>query len=185
MSLMYKTKTFTDLYESVNDFVYDYNNIGIPKTITVDNATTLYYLLYARYGNSPISNMDENQAKFKLFSIIWQYGPTWEKKLAIQANLRQLSDAELREGALSIYNHAFNPSTDPSTASETELDYINEQNTTRQKRSRVGAYMELWQALSTDVTADFLKRFDVCFKQFVGPEKFMYYISDEEDDDND
>lgn len=182
MSLMYKTKTFCNLYETVNDFIYDYNNIGIPKIISVENASTLYYLLYARYGNSPISNFDENQAKFKLFSIIWQYGPSWEKKLEIQANLRGLSDAELREGALSIFNHAFNPSTDPSTASETELDYINEQNTTRQKRSKVGAYMELWQALSTDVTEGFLNRFGVCFKQFIGPERMIVYETDEDID---
>lgn len=182
MSLMYKTKTFCDLYESVNDFIYDYNNIGIPKIISVENASTLYYLLYARYGNSPISNFDENQAKFKLFTIIWQFGPAWEKKLQIQANLRGLSDAELREGALSIFNHALNPSTDPSTASETELDYINEQNTTRQKRSKVGAYMELWQALSTDVTEEFLKRFGVCFKQFVGPEIYRPFVTDEDID---
>jgi hypothetical protein len=179
---MYKTKTFCELYETVNDFVYDYNNIGIPKIISVDSVTTLYYLLYARYGNSPISNMDENQAKFKLFGVIWQYGPTWEKKLEIQADLRGLSDAELQEGALSIFNHAFNPSAEPSTASETELDYINEQNTTRQKRSKVGAYMELWQALSTDVTNAFLDRFAICFKQFVGPEKMVIYETNEDDD---
>lgn len=182
MSLMYKTKTFCDLYETVNDFIYDYNNIGIPKIISVENASTLYYLLYAKYGNSPISNFDENQAKFKLFTIIWQFGPAWEKKLQIQANLRGLSDAELREGALSIFNHAFNPSTDPSTASETELDYINEQNTTRQKRSKVGAYMELWQAISNDVTDEFLRRFSVCFKQFVGPEIYRPFVTDEDID---
>lgn len=70
------TKKFTDIYESVNDFIYDYNNLQLPKTITVENAMILYYLLYSKYGNSYITNMDENQFKFKLFSIIWQYGPT-------------------------------------------------------------------------------------------------------------
>lgn len=181
MNLEYKTKTFVDLYETVNDFIYDYNNIGLPRTISVQNAMTLYYLLYAKYGNSPISNVDENQAKFKLFGVIWQYGPSWEKKLEIQANLRDLKDTDLEEGALSIYNHAFNPSTDPSTASQTELDYINEQNTTRQKRSKVGQYMELWQAISTDVTAAFLDRFGICFKQFVGPERIHFYVTEEDD----
>ena len=41
MNLEYKTKTFVDLYETVNDFIYDYNNIGLPKMISVENATTL------------------------------------------------------------------------------------------------------------------------------------------------
>ena len=56
---MYSTKKFTDIYETLNDFIYDYNNIGIPKIISVENCTTLYYLLYAKFGNSPIANYDE------------------------------------------------------------------------------------------------------------------------------
>lgn len=179
---MYKTKTFTGVWEEVNDFVYDYNNIGVPKIVSVENVSTLYYLLYARFGNSPISNMDVTQFKFKVFTIIWQYGPAWEKRLDLQSKLRTLTDDELREGALNIYNKAFNPETTPSTTSEEILDYINEQNTSRLKKSKVGAYMELWEALSTDVTEQFLNRFAVCFKQFVGPEHPFLYVTDEEED---
>ena len=65
---MYNTKKFTDIYETLNDFIYDYNNIGIPKIISVESASTLYYLLYGKFGNSPIANFDENQFKYKLFS---------------------------------------------------------------------------------------------------------------------
>lgn len=180
-SLKYKTKTFTEVYETVNDFIYDYNNLALPKTISVENAMTLYYLLYAKYGNSPISNLDVNQFKYKLFGVIWQYGPTWEKKLEVQESLRELTDEELKEGAVSIYNHAFNPETAPGTTAPDELTYINEQNTSRNKRSAVGAYMELWQALSTDVTEGFLARFAICFKQFVGPEKPILYSEEDED----
>lgn len=43
-------------------------------------------------------------------------------------------------GSKSIYNHAFNPSNEPSTASLDELDYINEQNTSNVKRSKIDAY---------------------------------------------
>lgn len=180
-SLKYKTKTFTEVYETVNDFIYDYNNLALPRTISVENAMTLYYLLYAKYGNSPISNLDVNQFKYKLFGVIWQYGPTWEKKLYVQEKLREIQDEDLKAGAVSIYNHAFNPETAPGTTSREELTYINEQNTSRNERSAVGAYMELWQALSTDVTEGFLARFAICFKQFVGPEKPILY-SDEDDD---
>lgn len=150
----YDTKLFTDFYETVNDFCYDYQHIGIPTTISVDNAKTLYYLLYAKYGNSPIANFDETQFKYKLFSVIFMYGPTWEKKLDIQATLRGLTEAQIKTGmarAISntgtvgtsgsntynnltsadsgtdIHNHAYNPATDPSTQTTTELNYINEQ----------------------------------------------------------
>lgn len=72
----YDTKLMTEIWEEAEDFVYDYKHVGIPTTISDANATTLFYLLYARYGNNPIANYDENQFKYKMFSIIFQYGPT-------------------------------------------------------------------------------------------------------------
>lgn len=55
----------------------------------------MYYLLYARYGNTPIANYDQTQWKYKMFSIIFQYGPTWEKRLGIQTTLRGLQVSDL------------------------------------------------------------------------------------------
>ena len=90
----YDTKLMTDVWSDASGFLTDYQNVGIPTTISNQNATTLYYLLYAKYGNTPIANYDENQWKYKMFSVIFQYGPTWEKRLDIQTTLRglQLSD---------------------------------------------------------------------------------------------
>jgi hypothetical protein len=75
-----------------------------------------------------------------MFSVIFQYGPTWEKKLDIQEKLRDLTEAEILAGAKAIYNHAFNPETTPSTASLEELNYINDQNITNYKKSKLEAY---------------------------------------------
>ena len=72
----YDTKLMTEVWSQASEFLTDYQNAGIPTTISNQNATTLYYLLYARYGNTPIANYDENQWKYKMFSIIFQYGPT-------------------------------------------------------------------------------------------------------------
>ena len=91
----YDTKLMTEIWEDAEDFVYDYKHVGIPTTISDANATTLFYLLYARYGNNPIANYDENQFKYKMFSVIFQYGPTWEKRLSIQETLRGMSLADL------------------------------------------------------------------------------------------
>lgn len=91
----YDTKLMTDVWSDASGFLTDYQNAGIPTTISNQNATTLYYLLYARYGNTPIANYDENQWKYKMFSIIFQYGPTWEKRLDIQTTLRGLQIADL------------------------------------------------------------------------------------------
>lgn len=182
---MYSTKKFTEIYESVNDFIYDYNNIGIPKIISVENCTTLYYLLYSRYGNSPIANYDETQFKFKVFTIIWQYGPSWEKRLDIQSKIRNLTEAELLKGSKAIFNHALNPGEiaaegASSTTNQPELQYINDQNVTNYTKSKMDAYMQQWDLIDTDVTSEFLNKFSKLFKQFVKPGTYLF----EESDDN-
>lgn len=103
----YDTELFTEVWEDVQDFLYDYQHIGIPTSISTANATTLYYLLYARYGNTPIANYDQTQWKYKMFSVIFQYGPTWEKRLAVQGILRNMSIEDLVDnGGLSeLFNH--------------------------------------------------------------------------------
>ena len=178
----FDTKLFTEIYQDAASFLSDYQTLGIPTTISTTNATTLYYLLYARYGNNPIANFDQEQWKYKIFSIIFQYGPTWEKRLAIQQSLRSISDADLQLGAKAIYNTALNPSTSPSTASLTELEYINSQNTTNYKKSKMDAYAQLWDLLSTDVTSEFLSKFQKCFKQFVRLENTHIYVTDLDED---
>lgn len=159
---MYETKTFSELFDDYSDFKTEYTSTQkFPMVIDaadteshVSNLQILYYLLYARYGNSPIANYDENQFKTKLGAVIWQYGPTWEKKIDIQTTLRGLTEAQIKTGAIravantgtvgtsgsntynnltstdsgsDVHNHAYNPATDPTTQTTTELNYINEQ----------------------------------------------------------
>lgn len=180
----YDTKLFTEIWEDASDFLDDYNNAGIPRTISVTNATTLYYLLYAKYGNNPIANRDINQFKYKVLSIIFEFGPTWEKRLDIQSKLRNLTEDELIRGAKAIYNSALNPSQAPSTAALEELDYINAQNTTNYKKSKMEAYAQLWELLNTDVTSAFVGKFKICFKQFVRPERPLLYVTEIDDSDD-
>lgn len=182
----YSTKTFADVWPALDGFMGDYKgspfgSLG-PMTLSDDNAKTLYYLLYARYGNSPIANLDENQFKFKVWSTIFQYGPVWQKKLALQSSLLELTDDELRAGSIMIYNHAFNPGTEPGTATTDELNYVNDQNTSRSKRSKLDAYTALWDILVTDVTESFLRHFQKLFKQFVRQESPVLYTEEEEED---
>lgn len=181
----FDTKLFSEIWEDKDAFLSDYGDVGIPTTISSTNATTLYYLLYSRYGNSPIANFDEEQFKYKVFATIFQYGPTWEKRLAIQQSLRGLSDADLLQGAKAIYNHAFNPGQAPTTSSLTELDFINDQNTTNYKKSKMEAYAQLWDLLAVDVTGEFLNKFQKCFKQFVQPERTFIYVTELEEDEDD
>ena len=52
----YRTRKFTDIWTTAADFLKDYKAAAIPQVLSDEDATTLYYLLYARYGNSSIAN---------------------------------------------------------------------------------------------------------------------------------
>lgn len=224
MKPMYDTNLFCDIWESSAEFLADYNNTGeeytnqVPTTISQQNALMTYLLLFSRYGNNPIANYDVTQFKSKIFTIIWQYGPAWEKRLQMQADIRNLTLQEITTGTrtdwssegeqsqsntgsdTTINNHAYNPSTAPSTQSTTELDYIDQQNvakgsdsrtisgtdskTTGQTvtKSKMDAYAQLWELVATDVTNEYISKFKKCFKQFVAPERSMIYVTEDEED---
>lgn len=191
--MKYNTKTFTQVWDEVNKFQTDYKASGLydyevgvspHNSLTDANITLLYYMLYARYGNSPIANMDENQFKYKVFSIIFQYGPTWQKELSLQDTLRGLSEEQLIQGAKAIYNRAYGDAGAPGTQTLEEIEFVNEQNTQNFKKNKLGAYAELLSLLKTNVSDVFLNRFKVCFKKFVAPEFPILYVT-EEDEDND
>lgn len=178
----YRTRTFTEIWGNIDEFLEDYNDNGISTTISTDSITTLYYLLYARYGNSHIASSDETQFKYKVFSTIYMYGPTWEKRIEIQEKLRNMTEEELRDSSKQIYNHSFNPSTAPSTDTLEELTTINDQNVTKHKRSRTDGYAMLMSLLETDVTKGFIDQFAKLFLVIVEPELPLWYVTSDSED---
>lgn len=182
----YDTVLFTDIYDTYDKFYADYGtimgNLTTTSPIKVASIKSLYYLLYARYGNNPIANFDLNQWKYKLFAIILMHGGKWEKQLEIQDKLRGLTEDEILMGSKQIYNHAFNPSTAPSTGTLEELEYINDQNTANNKKGKLEGYNILWSILHSNATEDFLAKFKPLFKIFVSPEKTLLYITEESED---
>ena len=137
----FDTKLFSEVWERADEFIQDYQTNGIPMTITTSNATTLYYLLYARYGNNPIANYDEEQFKYKVFSIIWSNGPTWQKRLSVQETLRgmQLSDL-INDGQMSelFTGSGTNSSTSSGTSGNTRTLNTTEANSGTQAIAHTG-----------------------------------------------
>lgn len=173
-----RTRKFREIWNSADLFYSDYTSFGIPTTISETNCKTLFYLLYAKYGNSHLANKDEVQGKLKVFSTIFKYGPAWEKRLEIQKSLQALDLADLREGTKQILNHAENPNTAPSTNALEELEYIDEQKAVNYKKSKVDAYASLWNMLATDVTEEFLNKFNKIFMFVVDEEDYYLYEED-------
>lgn len=174
----YRTRTFSEIWPEVTDFLTDYNAGQIPVTIKETDSltpTTLYYLLYAKYGNSHIASMDEQQFKFKLLSEIWLYAPAVNKKREIQQKLINLTDDELIKGSQLISNIASNPSSEPSSDSLEALTYINEQHTNTNVRGKLDAYANLYEILKQDIINTFLSKFKHLFITIVEPEMPLLY----------
>ena len=111
---------------------------------------------------------------------MFQYGPTWKKELEIQKKVRALTEDELREGTRNTVNNAENPSTAPSTADTEELPYVNQQNISKVKRSKVDGYALVLSLLKDDVTEEFIRRFQKLFLNIVEPERPLWYITESE-----
>lgn len=179
----YRTRTFADIFEDEDNFEIELQSTVFRDCISENSRKLLFSLLYAQYGNSHIANADENQFKYRVFSTIFMYGPTWEKRLELQKNIRELDYEVIKEGGKVIYNHALNPGTAPDTQSLEELQYINDQNTTNYKKSDLEAYALVWDMLATDVSKEFLNHFRKLFITIVEPECPLWYSTDTEVED--
>lgn len=173
----FRTRTFSQIWNNEETFEKDYNDNGIPVSISSVSIKTLFYLLYARYGNSSVASSDETQFKYKVFSTIFMYGPAWEKRLEIQKKLLTLTEEEIMKGSTAIYNSAINPSVEPSTETLEELPYINTQNSTKYKKSKIDAYANLYSLIETDVTEQFIGRFKKLFITVVEPTGPLWYVT--------
>lgn len=176
------TKIFTEIYPNHEEFITGWRDSGLYQEgwIREDSLKKLFYLLYAKYGNNAIANRDQEQFKYKVYAIIYQYAPTWQRKVEVQKILRELPEEELVKGSKQIYNHAFNPSSDPSTCQLEEIPTINDQNTTNYKKSVIEGYALLLDLLEADVTQELLNRFKPLFATFVYTRPDIY-ITEEED----
>lgn len=177
----FENKYFTQFYNSVEPFIEDYKTCGLPVILKDESLTTLFYLLYARYGNSPIANTDENQFKYKLFAIIFQYGPTWEKRVELQGEVRKMSISDAAKGYKSIYNHATNDQSLVPTENLGELGFVNDQNVSQHTKAPVEAISELWDILKVDATENFLREFRNLFLKVVRPQNTYIYTTELED----
>lgn len=166
-----------DIYDTDQEFLTDfkasavYGKLGFSMT---DDALLLTFtLVYAKFANTPIANASADLFKLQFYSMIWKYGPTWQKDVDIQVKLRGLSldsTSDIYKGSKAIYNHAVHPQTTPSTTTLDELTYIDDQNVTNYKKSTLEGLASLYELLKTDVTDAYINRFGKLFSKFVSPE---------------
>ena len=182
----YRTRTFADIFPDVDTFTEGFSEsaFNIADSNYLEGMTNLlpqiYYMLYAHYGNSHIAYSDENQFKYYLWTLLYQYGPTVAKEREIQEKLIMLNEDELVLGGKAVYNHSYNPNTAPSTNTMEELLTINDQNTTNYKKSKLEGYANLLALLKKDVLDEFIHRFSRLFIKITAPDYPLLYETEVE-----
>lgn len=199
----YRTRTFADIFDDYDTSAYPSSeayfeglwsksvfNQALRISTADGTATTqseyamnpklVFALLYANYGNSSIASSDENRFLYQLHSIMFQYGPTWARKLHLQKEIREISLEQAREGNRTITNLAENPSVAPSTLDTEEIDYVNSQNVTKSKRSLADGAALITALLQEDVTQEFISQFRKLFLTVVAPECPLWYVTEDE-----
>lgn len=179
----YFTRSFSEIFPDAITFRDEYTASGLyDPDNTVQKLDLLYYLLYARYGNSTVASLDENRFKYDLYSIIFQYGPAWETKLKVQKKVRDLeNDDALFSGSVNINNHSFNPSTDPAVNAFDPLTTINDQTATKWEKAKIEGYAQLMAVLKNDVSEWFLDKFKRLFIINVAPNAPLVYSTTPEE----
>ena len=172
------TLKFSEVFDNATKFLNEWKTSALYEEglIKDENVTKTFYLIYAAKGNSAISNMDVNQWKYKVWSIIYQYGPTWQRKLEIQKSLRSLNEEQMTDGTKAINNLATNPQTGPSTNVTEDINGVVQQTVNKFKKSRLEGYASLVDLLDADVTKEFLDRFKPLFAMFVRTRPSAYVV---------
>lgn len=180
---VYRTNRFCEIFPDKESFRQEYLNVDLGGFTKDDTINKLYVLLYARHGNDAIISSDENRFKYALFSIVYEYGPDFEKRKEIHDRIRALSDEEIERGTTAIYNVGQNPSTSPGTQEFEQLKKIDQQSATGYKLPKIDYLLKQEEALKAGYIDVFLKRFDKLFNPFPAEYPLIYHVEGEEADD--
>lgn len=179
--------TFSDLWSTSESFIESYKNSELPQTYTNSDDTTgtyvddetlklIWLLMIGRFADSTIKPYNTYGAfQIRFMSRVWQHAPAWKKELDIQNKLRSMSlddNSPIYEGSKAIYNSALNPGTEPT---QEELNYLNSQNVTKYKKSKLEGLAILTDLMKRDVTEQFLRRFDDFFKTIIYSGRTLLY----------
>ena len=183
------TRTFGDIFPTATDFSNFYANNAVPARLLsgTDYSSygieAIYYLLLSEYFGAHICMSSEDWFKMKVMQIIYEYGPAWQREMALQDKLMRLTDSDLVTGAKAIHNHAAHPSTAPATATLEEVEYIDDQSTTNWKKEKLKAFMDARNVIDDSLTKEFLSRFKKLFIKFVYSANPVLYTAGGDDDD--
>lgn len=167
-------KTFVEIFPNADDFATAFDSSPFVGKVDTKDIKFIYALLFGKYAHSTIANEDENQFKMRMFSLIYQHAPYWLKQREIQDSLRALTLDDIKNGAMSINRHAYNPSTiveGGANPTGESIDTVDEQNTNKYIKGTSDAYAIWSDLLSRDITEEFLNKFKKLFRNILIPKQ--------------
>lgn len=167
------TSMFREVFASTDDFITDFRASDLNvSTLTDDTLKIIFAELYARYGDSYFKSTNNDRNKYMVFSILYNKGLIYQKKVEVQNALLALELTDLKDGGVTIYNDASNPGNEATTyeqedySGEDFLKYVDSQNVTKNKKGVVEAYKAQLYALK-DVTTGFIQEFSKLFESML------------------
>lgn len=181
MTKIYNTMLFSEVFKDEAEFVNGWKECKLyDESIAKDNELSrIYYLLYAEYGNNAITGHDINQWKYRLWSDIRSYTPTFLEKERIQKNIRKLTDEQIKIGTKAINNSAKSPAVANTTTSMNEIQYIDAQTVTNYKKSMIEAYSDKLVMLNDHLEKDYVDKFRRLFLSIVYNQNPLLYIEED------
>lgn len=179
----YRNRTFSDIFPSYSDFYEEAKECPLTSNLAVDGIQQTFYLLYANYGNSVIASSDETQFKYQLFGVMFDNTGAWQAKIKVQNALLSLSEDEIRSGYVQISNHAYNPSTEPAADAMDPLSKIDDQVFNGSKKGKLESYAMYWDMIKANLSKAYMAQFRKLFMQIVEPEEPLWYVTDDEEED--
>ena len=178
MRQLYDRKLFNEIFPDANEFLSDYKDYesAIDNLNAVEDKYVVltWQLISSKFGNTPIRSDSEDQFKLSVFSVMFSEAPSFVTRLTVQGKIRNLTEAELIEGETAIANAARNPATAPTTQSMDEFPYIDNQNVTKQKRSKLQAYALQLGLLENDLSETYIRKFEPLFARVIIDAEYIY-----------
>ena len=183
------TRKFYEIFPDVDTFLTEWNNTYYKTDLDSDSilpekaVKLVYYTLCSKYYQSTTASVSEDLFKDRLFTLVYQHSPEYWKRIQIKNELLKLDLNETEISSKTINNLALNPNTEPTTSSDEEINYINQQNVSIIKQNKVRAYREYLDLIKMDYTDVFLNKFSNLFLKILVPQENAIFITGEEEED--
>lgn len=177
----YSTESFSDRFSNYQEFKRKYDESPMEDRLIHDEGygayqlDTIYALLASRYWADHMKSNNGDMFELRLFQIIWQHGPKWQRDMKLYDKVRNLTEDEMSIGSKSIHNHAQHPDTAPDNDSVKALPFIDSQNVTTYIKSPRDRNIDILELENSEITENFISRFSILFRDILYPAGAQYF----------